>query len=155
MKRLFIFCITLIYPLLASAQIKAPKAIAAEAKSKVNHMTMADFKETMKSEDAPLIIDVRTKEEFMAGHIEGALWIPRGRLEFDIQKHTTDPKQKIMVYCRTGGRAALSALALESIGYENVTSLDGGFTAWVEAGESAFNAHGEIKVTDFGKKEKK
>ena len=69
------------------------------------------------------LIDVRTEKEFFSAHIEGAIWIPRGKLEFNIQNITKNPKSEIIIYCRTGARSALSAMALNNIGYERVINL--------------------------------
>jgi rhodanese-related sulfurtransferase len=154
MKRLTLFFLTLIFPLLATAEIKPPKTIAAEAKAQIDEVSMEVLRDWMADSKDILLVDVRTAAEYEAGHLEGAVWIPRGRLEFDIQKRTTDPQQPIVVYCRTGGRGALSALALEAVGYENVKSLAGGFKEWVEAGMPAFTQHGEVKFVEYGKQEK-
>ena len=81
---------------------------------------------------ADVLIDVRETDEYHAGHIPGAVFIPRGMLEF---KLTSTPELiprdlKIVVYCKTGGRSALAALTLQEMGYVNVKSISGGFDAW-------------------------
>ena len=90
------------------------------------------------------IIDVREPDEYAAGHLPGAVNIPRGVLEFQVEAHpavanVVDPalshkEQPVLVYCRTGGRAALAACALQELGFTNVRSIEGGISAWIDAG---------------------
>lgn len=148
----FIFTSSLILltlSLFGFGEIKDPKTIAAEAKERASHLTAEAFLKMREDHPDLLLIDVRTKGEYEAGHIEGAVLIPRGTLEFAIQKKTIDPDRLIVVYCRTGGRGSLSALALESIGYRNVYDLEGGFRTWAKAGLPVYNLHGEIKVIAY------
>ena len=138
----------------AQAQVKSAEQITADARSQVKQISVDEFRKKHEQGEKVILVDVRTEQEFLAGYIEGAVWIPRGKVEFGIQQITKDPKADIVVYCRTGGRSSLSAVTLGNIGYERVLNLDGGFKAWVEAGNSAFNMHGEIKVVNFEKKER-
>lgn len=97
------------------------------------------------------LIDVREPAEFATGHLPGAVNIPRGMLEFEISTNphvggVTDPaladrSRPLVVYCLSGGRAALSAVALQELGYTNVASIQGGIRACVEAG-IALTTHG-------------
>ena len=91
-----------------------------------------------------VLIDVREPAEFASGHIRGAANIPRGVLEFQVDAHpavanVSDPalshkERPVVVVCRTGGRAALSAVNLQRLGFADVRSIAGGVTAWGEAG---------------------
>ena len=78
------------------------------------------------------IVDVREGNEYEAGHLDNAILLPRGVLEFKISgvEELADKSKAILLYCRTGGRSALSALALQEMGYTNVLSMAGGFEAW-------------------------
>lgn len=90
------------------------------------------------------VIDVREPSEFAEGHLPGAVNIPRGVLEFQVDAHPslnfkTDPHlshrlEPIIVYCRTGGRSALAAEALKRLGFDRPLSLAGGWLRWVESG---------------------
>lgn len=90
------------------------------------------------------LIDVREPAEFDTGHIAGAVNIPRGVLEFQVDAHpavanVSDPalshkERPVVVYCRTGGRAALAALSLQRMGFSDVRSIAGGITDWAAAG---------------------
>ena len=86
-----------------------------------------------------MLLDVREPAEWEQ-HIEGSVQVRRGLLEFPDDprspqhKPELDPSRRVIVYCRSGARGSLAALTLKTIGYENVANLDGGFTAWKEAG---------------------
>jgi rhodanese-related sulfurtransferase len=90
-----------------------------------------------------VLIDVREPEEFAAGHLPGAINLPRGVLEFRIEAHpamacaTTpalaDRSRTLVMVCLTGGRSALAADSLQQLGFEQVYSLAGGLNAWREA----------------------
>ncbi len=86
--------------------------------------------------DADLLIDVREADEFAAGHIPGAIHMSRGTLEFKMSSNPALAARdlKLVVYCKTSGRAALCCAALQEMGYLNVQSIAGGFDAWSAAG---------------------
>ena len=108
----------------ANAQVKtiAPKDAAVEGVS-----------------DKVVFLDVREPVEW-EHHIEGAVQVPRGLLEFAADpasprhKPELDPAGRVIVYCRSGVRAALAASTLQTMGYADVSNLEGGFGAWQEAG---------------------
>ena len=91
-----------------------------------------------------ILIDVREPAEFDTGHVAGAVNIPRGVLEFQVDAHpavanVSDPAlshkdQPIVVVCRTGGRSALAALVLQRMGFSDVRSIAGGVTQWTADG---------------------
>jgi len=91
------------------------------------------------------VIDVREPAELAAGKIPGAVNIPRGVLEFEVDGHPAvngikDPalghrERPVIVYCRSGGRSALAADALRRLGFKQPLSLAGGFQAWLDAGQ--------------------
>jgi rhodanese-related sulfurtransferase len=86
------------------------------------------------------IVDVREPGEYAAGHLPGAVNIPRGVLEFEVDDHPAvnfvrDPAlthrdKPLVLYCRTGGRSALAAEALQRLGFAQPLSLQGGFNRW-------------------------
>ncbi len=95
-------------------------------------------------EQGSVLVDVREPAEYGTGHIEGAINIPRGVLEFEIRAsaeldNVTDPAlavrdRPLVLYCRSGGRAALAAESLGRMGFTRVVSLAGGIGAWREGG---------------------
>ena len=82
----------------------------------------------------PILIDVREKDEWTEGFIPGARWIPRGFLELRIEDQIPEPSSEIILYCAGGNRSALAARSLAELGYTNVKSMAGGFSAWKRAG---------------------
>ncbi|MGM0766657.1 MAG: rhodanese-like domain-containing protein [Pseudomonadota bacterium] len=105
------------------------------AKTEIREIPLNEAEDAIKQAD--LVIDVREEDEFHAGHIPGALNIPRGILEF---KLTNDPAMEdralnMVIYCKNSGRSALSAKAMQEMGYIHVQSICGGIEAWQEAGK--------------------
>ena len=82
----------------------------------------------------PVLIDVREKDEWTEGYIPGARWISRGYLEQRIEDQVPERGAEIVLYCAGGTRSALGARSLEELGYTNVKSMAGGFSAWKRAG---------------------
>ncbi|NVB81445.1 MAG: molybdopterin-synthase adenylyltransferase MoeB [Kofleriaceae bacterium] len=80
------------------------------------------------------LIDCREADEHAQGAIPGAVWIPRGFLEARIEKNVADRDAPIVVYCASGNRSLFAQRTLAELGYTNVRSLAGGFTAWKRAG---------------------
>ncbi len=89
--------------------IKSKQEIGAEAKSKAPHISAQQLADDLASDKEFILLDVRTEAEFEAGHIQGAEWLPRGKLEYHIQELVQNPDARIVLYCGTGGRSALSA----------------------------------------------
>jgi sulfur-carrier protein adenylyltransferase/sulfurtransferase len=80
------------------------------------------------------LIDVREGEEYEEGYIPGATWIPRGKLEMRIEDVVPDRGDEVVLYCAGGNRSALAARSLAELGYTQVKSMIGGFTAWKRQG---------------------
>jgi len=87
--------------------------------------------------EADVVIDVREADEYAAGHIAGAINIPRGLLEFRLSSAAELDSRalRVVLYCKTSGRAALSAVAMADMGYLDVHSIAGGYDGWVAAGK--------------------
>ena len=120
--------------------IKTAADLVAEARSKIREITPNDYARHRHC----VLIDVREPAEYATGRIEGSINIPRGVLEFQVDAdpavaNVSDPalsskEQAIVVYCRTGGRAALAAQSLQWLGFSDVCSIAGGITGWTDAG---------------------
>lgn len=81
-----------------------------------------------------LLLDVRSPEEYAAGHIKNALNIPHDRLAErvgQIQKYAGVP---VVLYCKSGRRAAMAAEVLAANGFTNLSHLTGDMDGWVAAG---------------------
>ena len=106
--------------------------LAAEARSRITEISSAETAAAIRR--GALLLDVRTREEFLRGHIPNALHLARGTLEFEVEKRAPDLRTEIVMYCGAGNRSALSADNLQRMGYTNVKSLAGGLQAWIDAG---------------------
>ena len=137
----------------AWSDVKSKQEISAEAKSKAPHISSQQLAEYLSEKEDIVLLDIRTEAEYEAGHIQGAQWFPRGKLEYYIQERVKDANSKIVLYCRTGGRSALATLTLKEMGYTDVVDLQGGFKEWVAGGNTFYNLHGEHQVLNFQKKE--
>ena len=94
-----------------------------------NKISAADAKARMDSGDELIILDVRTKEEFDAGHIAGAVLVPNETIVDEQPDLLPDLDVEILVYCRSGNRSAQAAKKLIAIGYTNVKDF-GGIMDW-------------------------
>ena len=128
---------------LAADELKTGAQYSGEAAAKIKRLDLAEFDDQVRA--GSLLLDVRTAEEYAAGHLDGAKWAPRGKLEFMIANLAPNADTPILVYCRTGGRSALAAYALQQMGYSNVQDLEGGFQGWADSGRSFVNMHGEVR----------
>ena len=73
-----------------------------------------------------VFLDVREMDEYDAGAIPGAVHIPRGFLESQVESRIPDQSKPIVVYCAGGARSAFAAKTLQDMGYSNVVSMSGG-----------------------------
>ncbi len=81
--------------------------------------------------DTPLILDVRTPEEYEAGRVPGAINIPHTELAARLDElGPAAPDGEIVVYCERGGRAAVAEALLRDAGYERTLHLEGDMAAW-------------------------
>ena len=92
-----------------------------------------------------LLYDVRTESEFELGHIPGAQWLPRGKAEFIVADTVRDADVEIILYCRTGSRAALVKKALDAQGYHNVSAHEG-FETWSGDGRAFETELGNVRL---------
>jgi rhodanese-related sulfurtransferase len=115
--------------------MKTAHDLVAAAKTRIHEVPMADADRAI--QEASVVIDVREAEEFAAGHLPGAIHASRGMLEFKLSNNPelSSRDLNIVLYCKTSGRAALAACALQDMGYLQVQSIAGGFDAWVAAGK--------------------
>jgi sulfur-carrier protein adenylyltransferase/sulfurtransferase len=103
-------------------------------KAEIDEIDAQTARELLDGREPPLLVDVRRRDEWDEGHIPGAIHIPRGSLESRIEKATPERERPIVVYCSAGERSAFAARTLGELGYEEVTSLAGGFTDWKRNG---------------------
>jgi molybdopterin/thiamine biosynthesis adenylyltransferase/rhodanese-related sulfurtransferase len=88
------------------------------------------------------LIDVREQNEWDEAHLEAATHVPQGELVSRIDELVPDASERVLLYCRTQNRSGLSAESLRGLGYDNVAVIEGGITAWDEAGLPLVEAEG-------------
>jgi len=110
--------------------------IVEEAKGRVKETDVASVAARRERGETFHLVDVREDGEWEKGHLPGAVHLGKGVIERDIEKMIPDHDADIVLYCGGGFRSALSADVLQRMGYTNVTSMDGGFTGWVDAGHA-------------------
>ncbi|MCA1839035.1 MAG: ThiF family adenylyltransferase [Actinobacteria bacterium] len=105
-----------------------------EARARITALQPEEvFKETI-GPQPPMLVDVREGDEWRAGHVPGAIHIPRGYLELRVDEALPDKNAPILVYCAGGLRSALASVTLEELGYTNVRHMAGGINVWRERG---------------------
>jgi rhodanese-related sulfurtransferase len=105
-----------------------------EAKQEIKEIDVRELKRMQQSGEDFALVDVRQESETARGLIPGAVPIPRGILELQIDQITTDKNKKLVLYCGGGSRSALAAWMLKKMGFKNPISLAGGYRAWTESG---------------------
>lgn len=114
---------------------KTVAQLLSEAASGVPFMSMGELNDRLGDNSRDLVvIDLREKEAYEAGHISTARHLPRGQLELRVNAELPDPTVRIVTCCEYGKISILAAATLRELGYARVTALDGGITAWREAG---------------------
>jgi glyoxylase-like metal-dependent hydrolase (beta-lactamase superfamily II)/rhodanese-related sulfurtransferase len=115
---------------------KTVAQLLAEASRQIAFMSMAEVAHriSMGTGNDLVILDVREKDAFDAGHLPGARHLPRGQLELRVDKDLPDPGARILTYCQLGRVSTLAAATLRQMGYTRAVALDGGYNEWVKAG---------------------
>jgi glyoxylase-like metal-dependent hydrolase (beta-lactamase superfamily II) len=111
------------------------QALIEAARKKVPFMAMDEVSRRLEASGGSMVLlDVREREAFDAGHLPGAINLPRGQLELRVNQLLRDPLQRIVVYCELGIISTLAAATLKDMGFDRVVALDGGMKAWSSAG---------------------
>ena len=97
--------------------------------AKYMKISPAEAKKQLDSDKSIILVDVRTEEEFFAGHIKGSILIPYDLIGKQASSKLSDKSAKIIVYCRSGNRSGIAAHELLKMGYTNVYDL-GGIQDW-------------------------
>ena len=108
--------------------------LIAQVRKSVREVSLDEIKRRLESKAEMTLVDVREKEEVRAGFIPGAISIPRGFLEIQVEQKLPDKKAKIVLYCAGGTRSALAAKTLQELGYEHVETANPGFVRWKDLG---------------------
>ncbi|WP_372785378.1 rhodanese-like domain-containing protein [Phenylobacterium sp.] len=114
---------------------KTVAQLLSEAAAKIPFMSLAELHERLGGNRRDLVIlDIREKDAFDAGHVPGAVHLPRGQLELRVDTELPDPTVRILTCCEFGKISTLAAATLRELGYGRAAALDGGMKAWREAG---------------------
>ncbi len=108
-----------------------PRELLNDAKAQIREVEPADVVNLIGS---ATFLDVREPDEYEQGALPGAVHIPRGHLEFQVEGRLTNKDEPIVVYCAGGTRSAFAAKTLQEIGYSDVVSVIGGFNRWKDEG---------------------
>ncbi len=108
--------------------------IVNDAKSRIRETNVKAVKAKMDRGEKFILVDVREESEWEKGHITNAIYIGKGVIERDIEQKINITEAEIILYCGGGFRSALAADNIQKMGYTNVSSMDGGYSGWVNAG---------------------
>ena len=110
------------------------REILNQAKQQIREVTVQEVQDNLNPDNGFTLLDVREGDEWEQGHLDKAVFLPRGFLEQKADKLLPDRSQSIVVYCAGGTRSALAAKTLQDLGYTDVYSMAGGFNAWKNNG---------------------
>jgi glyoxylase-like metal-dependent hydrolase (beta-lactamase superfamily II)/rhodanese-related sulfurtransferase len=112
---------------------KTVAQLLGEAAAKVPFMSLEELGDRLGGNRRDMVIlDIREKEAFEAGHVPGAIHLPRGQLELRVNSELPDPTVRILTCCEFGKISTLAAATLRELGYNRAVALDGGMKAWRE-----------------------
>src|SRR5438105_14190967 len=91
---------------------------------------LAQQHEAARDDQDVVLVDVREKHEWNEGYIPGAVHVPRGFLELQIEEAVPDKSKTVVLYCAGGVRSLIAGVTLQQMGYQNPISMSGGFVQW-------------------------
>lgn len=94
-------------------------------------ITKQELKDLIQSKESFVLLDVRGEDEWKAGHIGGAVFMPHWFVSLKIGDIVPDKNTKIVTYCLSGGRSSVAAKTLVDMGYTDVSSMEGGYSAFM------------------------
>jgi molybdopterin/thiamine biosynthesis adenylyltransferase/rhodanese-related sulfurtransferase len=104
------------------------------ARESIEEVDATSAQKLLAADDAPVLVDVRERDEWEQGRIAGAVHVPRGHLESKIEAAAPNRSRPVLLYCSAGNRSAFAAKTLSELGYERPISLAGGYTDWQRSG---------------------
>jgi glyoxylase-like metal-dependent hydrolase (beta-lactamase superfamily II)/rhodanese-related sulfurtransferase len=114
---------------------KTVAQLLSDAAAKTPFMSLAELATRIGNADGGIVVlDVREKDAYAAGHVPGARHIPRGQLELRINDELEDPTARIVTVCEFGKISTLAAATLRELGFLRTAALDGGMQAWRDGG---------------------
>jgi len=113
---------------------KTVAQLLAEAAAKTPFMSLDELRARVERKEPMIVLDVREKDAYQAGHVPGARHLPRGQLELRVNDELPDPTLRILTVCEFGKISTLAAASLRDLGFMRAAALDGGMKAWRDAG---------------------
>jgi molybdopterin/thiamine biosynthesis adenylyltransferase/rhodanese-related sulfurtransferase len=110
--------------------------LLAQTKAQIREVDTGAAASAIESDPNVIVLDVREPDEYEQGALAGAIHIPRGHLESQIESKVPDRDAKVVVYCAGGNRSAFAAKTLGELGYSDVVSMMGGFNRWKNEGRA-------------------
>ncbi len=122
--------------------IKSAESMVNQAKSEISSLSIDETQKKL-ADGTALLVDIRDIRELKKlGRLPGAIHAPRGMLEFWVDPQSPYHRAEfatdktLILYCASAWRSALAAKTLQDMGMDNVAEMEGGFSAWVEAGHA-------------------
>jgi molybdopterin/thiamine biosynthesis adenylyltransferase/rhodanese-related sulfurtransferase len=109
------------------------RELLADSKTRIREVDTAEADELRRRPGA-LVLDVREPDEYQQGAIPGAIHIPRGQLESNIESRIPGHDGTVVIHCASGIRSVFAADTLQQLGYTDVVSVAGGFNKWKDEG---------------------
>src|SRR5262247_2864382 len=110
------------------------RQILSQVKQQIREVSPQEVRDKLNPANGFTLLDVREGDEWEQGHLDKAVFLPRGFLEQKADKILANKQQPIVVYCAGGVRSALATKTLQDLGYSNVVSMAGGYGQWKAAG---------------------
>ena len=87
------------------------------ARGQITEMSPQELHQRLASGEEFTIVDIRERDEFVQGHLPGAIFVPRGFLELEIEQRQPDRDKPLVIYCAGGVRSVLAARNVKEMGY--------------------------------------
>lgn len=114
-------------------QVAGPPAATVAAEG-VRVVDPAAAAELLAATPAPILVDVRTPQEFAEGHLDGATLVDLNAPDFADRIASLDRDASYVIYCRSGNRSAAAREVMAELGFTDVADIRGGIQAWSAAG---------------------
>lgn len=124
-----------IQPLVAEDTSPPAKNAPAAAAKGYRDVDVSQFEKLRVADPKPVVLDVRTSEEFAAGHIPGSVLLDFRSPKFGDEIAKLPRDKSYLVHCAVGGRSAKACEKMSQIGFTNLVNLKGGFKAWQAEGK--------------------
>jgi molybdopterin/thiamine biosynthesis adenylyltransferase/rhodanese-related sulfurtransferase len=111
--------------------VATPRDLLSQAKAAIREVLPEEVEPRL---GQVAVLDVREPDEYEQGAIPGAVHLPRGHLEFQVEGRLVDKSAPVVVYCAGGVRSAFAAKTMQELGYRDVVSMIGGFNRWKDEG---------------------